>query len=320
MTHSYSPLVSVIIPAFNREDTIVQAVSSALQQSYPSLEVIVVDDGSTDATAQVIQQHFPGRVVLLSQHNKGQSEAIRVGLSAARGEVIAFLDADDFWATDKMQLQVEVLQSNPGICAVYTDAEEFTEHGNERRSFIAAHPSLRNESALMQSMVACHVPLRSTVAARRSFLDDCGIAPDPLCKGQDDIQMFMEMLGSGGRFSYLDRITTFRRLHASNISGNHVYRFTRRIGTYQRLLERCSRFSVEWKRQVQNALSDAEFRVGEYHFGLTNTKEARTHFRNALAASPTNWLAYYYLGLTMLPSSSLAGLRILKRQFVGRLR
>lgn len=102
------PLVSVIIPVFNREDTIERAVNSALNQTYGNCEIIVVDDGSTDRTAELLIG-YESRISLVRQQNAGPSAARNRGVEISRGEILAFLDSDDSWSIDKISKQVELL-------------------------------------------------------------------------------------------------------------------------------------------------------------------------------------------------------------------
>jgi glycosyltransferase involved in cell wall biosynthesis len=102
-----APLVTVIIPNYNYAHYIVDAIESVLRQTYPNLQIIVVDDGSTDNSLQVLKS-YPD-VIVLSQDNKGVSSARNMGLRYAAGQYIAFLDADDVWCDDKIQLQVDVM-------------------------------------------------------------------------------------------------------------------------------------------------------------------------------------------------------------------
>lgn len=104
------PLVSIVIPTFNREGIVNRAIDSALAQSYPSAEVIVVDDGSTDGTLRMLGK-YDGRISVICQENCGPSAARNAGASAAKGEFLAFLDSDDTWLPDKIARQVRLLQA-----------------------------------------------------------------------------------------------------------------------------------------------------------------------------------------------------------------
>ena len=121
-----SPLVSIVIPTFNRRDQVLQALESIANQSYPHLETIVVDDASTDDTIEAIEaRHFPMPVQIVRlDKNSGPSEARNRGISRATGNYIAFLDSDDRWLPEKIALQVAMAErsTNPNLVLVYTQA------------------------------------------------------------------------------------------------------------------------------------------------------------------------------------------------------
>jgi glycosyltransferase involved in cell wall biosynthesis len=108
-----TPIVSVIIPTYNRASTVCSAVESVLTQTYSPFEIIVVDDGSTDDTRARLQR-FGGQVRVIFQQNSGPASARNAGVKASRGKIIAFLDSDDQWLPCKMTRQVEVLEEAGG--------------------------------------------------------------------------------------------------------------------------------------------------------------------------------------------------------------
>ncbi len=114
----HSPLVSVVIPCYNNAEHLVAAVDSVLAQDYPNIEVIVVDDGSTDNSVDVLKQ-FGARITLLQQANQGPAAARNTGMLAATGQYIAFNDSDDLWLPGKLTAQVNYLQQHPDIGLCY---------------------------------------------------------------------------------------------------------------------------------------------------------------------------------------------------------
>lgn len=114
------PLVSAIIPAYNCERYVGRAIRSVLAQTYPHVECIVVDDGSTDGTASVIES-FGDQVRRIAQRNAGASVARNAGIAAARGRYIAFLDSDDYWLPNKLELQVSIFLEDPDLVLVSSD-------------------------------------------------------------------------------------------------------------------------------------------------------------------------------------------------------
>ncbi|MEO8657508.1 MAG: glycosyltransferase [Bryobacteraceae bacterium] len=103
------PLVSVIIPTYNRATTVISAIDSVLAQTYTNLDVIVIDDGSTDGTESLLEQRYSSRIRVIVQANAGPAAARNRGIDQAEGELIAFLDSDDSWLPTKLERQVELL-------------------------------------------------------------------------------------------------------------------------------------------------------------------------------------------------------------------
>ena len=120
-------LVTTIIPAFNAERYILEAIESALSQSYSNHEVVVVNDGSTDGTQQIVDS-FGSRIRGIQQANSGPARSRNLGNSVAKGEWLAFLDADDTWHPQKLELQLDAaIQAGADI--VYTDRIAFGDGG-----------------------------------------------------------------------------------------------------------------------------------------------------------------------------------------------
>ena len=123
-----SPLVSIIIPAWNAERYVREAVDSALAQTHPNCEVIVVDDGSTDGTEGVLRSYRDaGRIHYIRQANKGLAGARNAGIRAAAGEYVAFLDSDDIFLPEKVAKQLRALAEHPDCAACYSDLIHFTD-------------------------------------------------------------------------------------------------------------------------------------------------------------------------------------------------
>jgi len=169
-----TPLVSAILPVHNRASWIARAVTSVLSQTYPALELIVVDDGSTDDTRSVLDR-FGSRVTVLCQEHAGVYAARNLGLGRARGELVAFIDSDDVWLPDRLSRQVPLLQ-RPQVGLVFGDATHVAGNADAttpsgltcfqvtppRRGLVAAHFAWGN-----------FVPT-STVLARRRCFEESG--------------------------------------------------------------------------------------------------------------------------------------------------
>ena len=125
-----SPLVSVLMPAYNAARHLSESIESVRRQSFVDWELIVIDDGSQDETAEIAKRFAvaDARVRVISQANGGQASARNSGLAEARGDLIAFLDADDLWVCDKLERQVAVMEKT-GVDLVYSDGEFFSDEG-----------------------------------------------------------------------------------------------------------------------------------------------------------------------------------------------
>ncbi|MBR1364866.1 MULTISPECIES: glycosyltransferase family 2 protein [Bradyrhizobium] len=113
------PRVSVIIPSFNCASFLVEALDSVLEQTRPADEIIVIDDGSTDQTEEVLRPYL-GQIILLRQQNNGVSAARNNGIARATGDWVAFLDADDVWKPEKLSRQIEYIGNDDGLVCVHT--------------------------------------------------------------------------------------------------------------------------------------------------------------------------------------------------------
>jgi glycosyltransferase involved in cell wall biosynthesis len=137
-------LASVIIPTFNYGRFLDEAIESVLGQDVENLEVIVVDDGSTDDTADVLSRMADPRLRAIRIPKSGVSVARNVGLKAARGRYLAFLDADDLWRAGKLCRQIEILEAEPDVGLVFTDFVRFEGSGNYLESHFSFTPEIRS--------------------------------------------------------------------------------------------------------------------------------------------------------------------------------
>lgn len=165
------PQVSVVIPVYNGEQTIQRALDSVFAQTFPGLEVIVVDDASTDGTAGVVAEYNDDRLTIVrSTENQGAGAARNKGIAQARGRWVAFLDADDAWKPEKLARQVELLQrsSKPvGACATGYDIEK-----NGRRFAVVLN--LMPHRFRYDILFGCTISPGSTLMVERSVFDRVG--------------------------------------------------------------------------------------------------------------------------------------------------
>jgi glycosyltransferase involved in cell wall biosynthesis len=201
------PLISCIVPVLNGERYLEEALDSILAQTYRPLEVIVVDDGSTDGTARVVAG-YGGRVAYLFQPNAGPAAARNLGLGAARGEFVAFLDADDLWHPEKLARQMARFEARPELDLCVTHARNFRVPELSDEDERCRDPRYRRP----WRGYACQ-----TLLARRNAFDTVGRFDDGLRLGED-IDWFIRAREQGTVIELLADVLTFRRLHPSNLT------------------------------------------------------------------------------------------------------
>ena len=208
------PLVSVIIPTYRHAEFILQTLDSVFAQSWKNFEVIVVNDGSPDHTAQLLRAPVErGLIRCIEQSNAGQAASRNRGLVEARGELIAFLDDDDLWPEDHLQWQVEQMVGDPGIVLVYGYSESFGGSDPPVRMPASDAPS-GNVFARLAESAWMRSPGQALI--RRWALDQIG-GFDSTLWGTDDWDLYLR-LARCGRFQFSDRLALHYRTHAANAS------------------------------------------------------------------------------------------------------
>lgn len=185
-----TPLVSVLLSVYNGSLYVKEAVDSVLRQTYGNLELIVIDDGSTDNTAEIVAGSRDPRVRLVRQENRGVSASVNRGVALGRGRYIARQDHDDMWHPERLARQLSYLQANPGCMMVGTWAEIWNEAGPTGR--MLAHPA---ESALLKLELLFNNPfVQSSVLIDREALEDVGgYSEDPKRQPPEDYELWSRL-------------------------------------------------------------------------------------------------------------------------------
>jgi glycosyltransferase involved in cell wall biosynthesis len=225
-------LISCVVPVFNGERYLREALDSILAQTYQPLELIVVDDGSTDGTA-TLAAGYGERIRYLWQANAGEASARNRGLSAAQGEFIAFLDADDLWHPEKLTRQVARFHERPELDLSFTWFQNFWV------------PELAEEAKLYQKrMLAQPVSAYgiSTFVTRRSGFTKFGSFNTTEHPAAASMLWFLRAVERGAAIEIWPEVLTYRRLHAANLSRTNtlegLFPILRAWRDYQRRLHR----------------------------------------------------------------------------------
>ncbi len=212
-------LVSVITPTYNRAGLVKQAIRSVLAQTYPHLEMLIVDDGSTDDTKAVVQSFSDSRLKYIWQPNQQRCVARNNGIANASGELIALLDSDDLWFPDKLQAQVDALNRHPEADVVFCGCARF----NDRLEFPYPYELVdrdHDESVLdlrERLLVENQMASPSVVVGRTALLDAGEF--DASLKHGEDWDMWIR-LSAKSRFCRMSRPLAAYRVHCGNRTAN----------------------------------------------------------------------------------------------------
>ena len=211
------PLVSVVIPTYNRAGLIRETIESVRRQTYARWELIVVDDGSTDDTETVLGRVTEGRIRYVSQANAGQGAARNRGVAAAAGELLAFLDSDDQWHPGKLESQVALFARRPDTGLVYADAFIRGDDGMKGRHFERVRP---HDGNVVQALLRSNFVVTSTVAVRRRLVEAVGgFDEDPALRNVEDYDLWLRLAPTTCFASLCEPLATYR-VHPGNTSRN----------------------------------------------------------------------------------------------------
>jgi glycosyltransferase involved in cell wall biosynthesis len=209
------PAVSVVMPACNAATTIAASIDSVLAQDFADLELIVVDDGSTDATADIVRAVADPRVRLLQQQNKGVSVARNRAIAAARADLIAFLDADDLWRPDKLARQVALLRARPEVGLCYT-AQTIIDRDGKMISHYAAKPDYRGRC--LPVLLRSNGLGLSTVLTRAALLRELG-GFEPSLRHCEDWDLWIR-IATKAELDYIEDELTLYRFHPGSATAD----------------------------------------------------------------------------------------------------
>jgi glycosyltransferase involved in cell wall biosynthesis len=185
--------ISVVIPAYNAESTIIETIQSVQQQTFQDFEIIVIDDGSQDKTVELVQTIQNERLQIFAYENGGVSVARNRGISHANSEFIAFLDADDLWTIDKLELQLTALKENPkaGVAYSWTSFMDVDEQGKPL-SFLPSSKYSFAGNVYQNLLVSDFIHSGSNILIRRAAIESAGEF-DPTLKSCEDWDYWLRL-------------------------------------------------------------------------------------------------------------------------------
>ena len=196
-----SPLVTIIIPAYNAKSYIRRSLGSALEQTYEKIEIIVVDDGSTDETAEIVKSYGDPRIKYIYQENRGQGAARNNGIKRSSGDYITFLDADDHYLPEKVERQVEFLQGHGEYHAVYCNALHYYSDDPDRLfKKNRKHPS----GDIFPDLLHSSLINPNTIMFRRDVLERFRFKEGIHGRYSEEWELYLKIARAGYMFGYID--------------------------------------------------------------------------------------------------------------------
>jgi glycosyltransferase involved in cell wall biosynthesis len=306
---SSTPFISVVITVFNCRRYIGETIQSVLDQRYPHREIVVVDDGSTDGTRDILSQ-YEKDIRCIYQANRGVAAARNRGIAQSKGDFIALLDHDDLWVPDKLERQVAHSQQYPDAGLYHTDVLYW---------HMGTGVKERREGIRKEFTGDCYLKLfwkhhvtPSTVLIRKACFDRAGLFDEGL-RYVDDWDLW-QRIAQHYPFAYLDEPLVIYRFHETNASRNTIEMEQYSLRCVEQSLRRDpSLYDRIGRPAINRQLFMWLFRIGYLCFEAGRHREAHEHFARALKCCPSSvhtrllWLA------TLLPPRATTILRQVKQ-------
>lgn len=283
----HSPeLISVVMPVYNVEKYVAEAIRSVLAQSYQTFELIVVDDGGQDSSMDIVRAFPDDRIHIVSQPNRGLAGARNTGIAHARGDYIALLDSDDRWDPHKLMLHAIHLRKNPDVDVSYAGSRLIDADG--RSMAVAMQPRLSN-------ITPAHIMKRNPVGngsapvIRRSALDLVAFPhpkePQRICwfdenfRQSEDIEMWLRMAAAFEcKFEGIEGLLTDYRIIGGGLSANIVHQYA----SWQCAIDKARSYAPKLVAAHEDAAAAYQLRylarraiqLGDYAFARALTRQA----------------------------------------------
>lgn len=314
--------VAAIIPTYNCAGFLPAAIASVRAQTVPMAQIIVVDDGSTDNTAEVVNQ-LGSDIRYIQQQNAGPSAARNVGIRAAETEWVALLDADDLWLPDKTERQLALLESHPELALMASNRTEVDGAGTVILDSLFDHHGLISfmeelagkpiPHALARLVKINFIPTSSVLARREAILDLGGF--DAGIRFSEDLELWCRL---AARYSMacLPEVLTLYRRHGANAVARPEPMLLGLIQTMRSLRERCAESLRNEGINPDKLVAQHLASLGYFYFDQARYSEARSVFRQSLSEQPT-LRALIYLMASHLPARAVRLSRNLKQSLDG---
>ena len=274
------PTVNVIIHTYNNERFIAETVESVLNQTYKEYEIVVVDDGSVDGTRDALIPYMQ-KIRYHYKENGGIASAKNAGISLSETEFVAFLDHDDLWVPDKLQLQMEHFNENPQIGLVYAKYTSFRD-GKELRT----KPEKGYSGWIFKELLSKSFIQTSTVVVKRECLDAVGPYDETFSLG-DEYDMFLR-IARKFQCGFVDKGLTRYRVHDTNASNNDFLFDNENLGVYKKIYNNFTDLDGVEKKILRKRIARYSMKVAEGLYSQGKLEESKEYQKEA-----NNFLPFY---------------------------
>ena len=286
--------VDVVIPAYNAEKYIRECLNSAFNQTYKNINIIVVNDGSSDSTDEILNE-YKDRITIINQKNSGPSRARNVGIQAGEGEFIAFLDSDDLWTENKLELQVNFFNTHLNIDMVFANMlifddnrivessylekiqrKEYYPHNEQNfyNTLVAQKEQLEDPFGML--IIANFIPT-STVMIKKKLLVRHKILFDEKISSVEDLDFWMRVC-IVGKIGFIPEILKRKREHSTNISKDHKKALISAIYVRKEIQLQFPDFVRNYKSEFDKRYAKLYFSLGYLFFSENNLRESFKKF------------------------------------------
>ncbi|MGZ4910058.1 MAG: glycosyltransferase family 2 protein [Halobacteriota archaeon] len=293
------PLISIFMKSYNHELYISEAIVSVLNQDFEDLELIIVDDASTDKSRQIIERFAEqdSRIrVIFHEQNVGITRVVNDGIDAARGKFIAQIDSDDVWVTDKLRKQLTVVERDENVI-VWSEGRLIDQNGqaiSKNFSELVESASKKKSGDLFQTLLQGNYIFGSTLLYKRANLSD--LRYDERFMYNNDYKFLLELARTYD-FHYIAEPLAMYRIHGKNtLVGQGVEAEKRRLRAYVEEISILQEALQQHRSELPNATkADICATIGLRCWQLRKYREARNSYQEAIRFNPWSWSTPAYL-------------------------
>ncbi len=291
------PAVSVIIPTYNAAEYLSKAIESVLAQTFKDYELIVVDDGSTDDTEEVVRR-FGDRVKYLRQENRGPGAAKNLGIKNSRGSLIATLDADDRWFPHKLAVQFAYMKEHSEAALVYGNCSTFDEQGILTEAYDGIHRKVFSGD-VFDKLILKNFIASITIMVRKSCLARVGLFPENFMISED-WHLWLR-IAKEYPIGYIDEPLAMYRWQKKSLTWDYAKSYPYRLKVLDEISELYRDYFKSSKALLRRARSGLLMRYGYSLFNSGDYKNARNNFISSIRQNPIQLNSYLYLFGLLVP-------------------